>query len=195
MQRICTSNRQIKLVIEILVVVAIIGLGCSTATSIPSTPTIIETPVVTPMLTPKNSQATPSDSFGQATFSGKFKDLGYDTNNDGQFEFLQVDIEINVTQAGGFGFTTGLLDSNEQLIAIGSLTTDTSRNAPLASTRLAVGLQNVSIYFLGSSIRSSGVNGPYSVGVTLADEAGNIVASSSFTTQAYNYRIFEKNVP
>jgi hypothetical protein len=128
---------------------------------------------------------------GTGSFTGYASDMGYDANSNGLFEHLQVDVEINVTEAGRFGFVSFLTDSTGNLITMGSLDPSLSRDAPLTSVALALGTQNVSLYFNGDAIRASIINGPYNINIGLTDENGVLVASTTHVTKLYNYSAFE----
>lgn len=125
-----------------------------------------------------------------ASFTGKFSDMGYDSDGNGQFEYLQVDVEVNVIETGNFGFLAALTTTSGKLITIGGLTPDFLRNAPVAHATLESGLRNVSIYFEGRAVHSFGANGPYTVSLGLFDREGTSLDSVDFVTHVYKYRHF-----
>jgi hypothetical protein len=136
-----------------------------------------------------------TEATGEASFTGQHSDTGYDADGNGLFDHLRVDIELNVTRAGSFGITPVLLTSTGELVASGDLYAGFDRQAPVLSTTLSTGSQIVSIYFSGRAIRDSGADGPYSVRVTLTDDAGNSLAAADFTTGAYDHLQFQGLLP
>ncbi len=126
----------------------------------------------------------------KTVLTGWSKDSGYDRDGDGLYEFLQVDVELSVAQAGNYGFTTALIGPQEQFVAVGALTPDIQRTAPVTGVALTVGRQVVPIYFDGRAIRSSRTDGPYIVRVGLSD-AADMVGVADFTTQPYKHLDFQ----
>jgi hypothetical protein len=132
---------------------------------------------------------------GTATFTGVHSDAGYDADGNGLFEHLKVDVEMNVTVAGAFGFMPVLLSSSGDLVAVGSLDPDLSSMAPLLDATLGPGAQTLSFYFNGRAIRDSGTGGPYSVSVELVDEDGNTLDTTTFDTSTYGNLQFQGLLP
>ena len=124
-------------------------------------------------------------------FTGNASDTGYDNDGNGLFEHLQVDVEVDVTEAGTFAFLAALTTASGDLITLGSLAPNLNRDAPVTSATLATGVQDVSIYFNGRDIRTFGANGPYTVSVGLFDEGGTLLDTADFTTGAYSHLAFQ----
>jgi hypothetical protein len=79
----------------------------------------------------------------KAVLTGKIYDKGVDTDSDGLFNYLQIGVQVNVTDAEAYTVEVQLLSSNN----IGPL--DNSSTVELSS-----GLQNVTVTFDGVLIRS-----------------------------------------
>lgn len=82
-----------------------------------------------------------------AVLAGKIYDKGVDTNGDGLFNYLQVGVEVNVTDAGNYTVSVYLLSS----YAVGTLYNSSTVN-------LSPGLQIVNFSFNGALIRFSQMN-------------------------------------
>lgn len=112
-------------------------------------------------------------------------DLGRDTNGNGQFDYLVVQVPLQITAPGVYRLAGTLRDSagNEQTV---------SRIANL--TPSSTGLE---LLFDGSTIFARGVDGPYTVtSVRLAEEISNQLVpvaelTTPYTTSAYSYTQFE----
>ncbi len=94
-----------------------------------------------------------------AAFLPPHADAGEDRDipPDGQYNALRVDVRVNVTEPGTFGVMGMLWDSSHfTMIAY-----------DLRFVDLASGVQTVPLYLAGVAIRGAGVDGPYSVDLTL----------------------------
>ena len=123
---------------------------------------------------------------GEIAFTGNARDSGYDMDGNGLFEFLRVDIEVDVIEAGWFGVTAALTTPDGRMVALGGLTPDLFRTAPVASTELQAGVQAIAIYFDGRAVRSSEADGPYTVTVGFSDATGSL-AGVDLATQHYSH--------
>lgn len=120
----------------------------------------------------------------KAFFQDTYSDYGLDTNGDGLYEFLVVDVGINVTSAGEYTLMGGLYDNNGNEIVLAS-----------NHSYLNTGGQSMLLGFDGLSIYKHGVNGPYNLSyIILYDENGTLVdlRSDAYTTYAYDYRDFQR---
>lgn len=99
-----------------------------------------------------------------AQFAPPHADMGVDRDvpPDGLFNVLQVDVSVDVTDAGTYVVFGDLYDS--------TMTTGIASEARIAS--LTPGVQTVSLTYSGVAIRNSGINGPYLVDLYLATFAG-----------------------
>jgi len=131
---------------------------------------------------------------GSANFTGNHSDSGYDADGNGLFEHLKVNVEVNVTVAGNFGFVATLTDSSGNAITSGDLNNDLHRDSLFTNISLGTGVQNVSLYFNGRDIRAFGANGPYTVTVELYDDAGTLLNTINFTTAVYDHLSFQGNL-
>ncbi len=120
-----------------------------------------------------------------STISGPFQDLGLDTDGDGLFNQLVVQVGVNATVAG-----------NYRLLGV---LTDSAGNTHNASVLLSLnaGQQPVPLRFDGESIFNNRLDGPYRLtSVTLAEEDDlNILPVDErvdvHQTAAYSYRQFQ----
>jgi hypothetical protein len=113
-------------------------------------------------------------------FDPSHSDDGEDTDSDGDFNYLVVDVVVNVDTPGNYYILGSLEDSGFTVI-------DTASNF----TFLDVGIQVVQLRFEGWLIRANGVNGPYTVDLTLFDDVWNLTDIDSYSTGNYNYNVFE----
>ena len=123
-------------------------------------------------------------SAGHATFTG-FRDAGRDTNGNGLFDKLAVDVDLNVTAAGTYRVYGELTDSAGNRQEVSSLAT------------LPAGAATVPLAFDGKTIFQNRVNGPYTLSVVrVAEESGLSLlpvaeVANAHQTLAYSYLQFE----
>jgi hypothetical protein len=121
---------------------------------------------------------------GGATINAaSYSDQGLDLDGDGDFDYLRVQFQLNVHQAGGYRLLADLDDNNGEFITSVERTFDLTAGSTLT----------VTLDFPGSAIYQHGVNGPYQVvRVTLLNADGDIVDYQHLghTTQAYSYTQF-----
>jgi hypothetical protein len=113
-----------------------------------------------------------------AEFTGVYTDYGTDVDGDGLYDYLTIDVGVNLTSAGNYSISGGLCDANRYEIAWSFNDTD-----------LYVGIQTVKLYFDGKTIQKHGVNGPYYLkNLTLWYENYELVdyIVDAHTTFAYN---------
>ncbi len=116
-----------------------------------------------------------------ARFSPPHADVGLDTNGDGLFDQLVVNASIDVTETGTFRISAFLHDPTF------TLALSTSNETPLG-----MGLQIFPLWFDGSSINVSGIDGPYAVDLRLIDSAtSTVLDTDTHTTSAYSHLAFE----
>ncbi len=113
-----------------------------------------------------------------ARLTGQFADRPEDTDGDGRFDRLWVDVGVQVTQPGDFGVSVGLA----------GVTTTT------LPVQLTAGRQTVHVPISGQSIAYAPRDGPYTVNVTLMDTSGAAVeadvAPAAFRTRPYRHTDF-----
>ena len=113
-------------------------------------------------------------------FAPPHSDHGEDTNGNGLFDHLVVDVRVNVTVAGWYRVIGELLDGAWNWIA-----------DAWNYTHLDVGLRTVTLVFSGPAIYSHAVNGPYVVHLGLLDYSSNLLDDDMYPTKPYAYTQFE----
>jgi len=120
-----------------------------------------------------------------STISGAFSDRGVDTDGDGLFNSLTIDVSLNVTHSGTYRLFGVLTDAHGN-----------THQANILST-LSSGTATLSLSFDGETIFQNGVDGPYRLStVRLAEEDGLALLpvserTDAFQTAAYSYRQFQ----
>jgi ligand-binding sensor domain-containing protein len=119
-----------------------------------------------------------------ASLVSTYADRGQDTDGDGRYEYLLVDIEVEVTQASEFALAGTLVDSREDEMV-----------STVAYASLDIGLHVMTLPFDGALIRVHRTSGPYQLGqVILMDVSGATIevdeASNIYLTGGYDYDDF-----
>jgi hypothetical protein len=118
---------------------------------------------------------------GAARFEGSHSEYLLDTNNDSRYEFLVVNVTVNVTSPGDYYIDAMLTDASNHYI--------TGLNCDVTNT---TGIQEVQLNFSGVSIYGSATDGPYLVELGLyIPSPYNRIDWSAFLTGAYTYLQFE----
>ena len=115
--------------------------------------------------------------------TGAFSDAGVDTDGNGRFDQLDVDVEVNVRDAGTYEWSARLVDANGSEIGF-----------DVQSASLSSGTNSISLSFDGQQIGGNGVNGPYFVRDLLMFSRttnASLVASEVAITEAYGFREFK----
>ena len=120
-----------------------------------------------------------------ASLVSPYADFGSDTDGDGLFNALVVEIHVEVLEAGIYYFSVGLVKCDSWGNCWGIAFNYTT-------VALDVGTQTVLIYFDGLTIRLAGLDGPYTVDVWLRDSVGRDLGRASFMTAAYSHLDFEE---
>jgi hypothetical protein len=116
-------------------------------------------------------------------FSSKYTDYGTDTNGDGLYDYLTIDVGVNVTSAGNYSISGELYDATGCKISWSFYDTD-----------LYVGNQTVKINFDGTVMQKHGVDGPYYLKtLTLLGDNYELLdyIVDAYATTAYNYADFQ----
>lgn len=118
--------------------------------------------------------------------SGGGRDAGVDTNGNGRFDALEVDLDVDLLVAGRYEWTARLIDRNDSEIGF----------ATNAGT-LTAGAGSLKLVFDGARIGRNGVDGPYRVVDLLVFGAGQSqIVFQAYATTAYSVRQFEgSNLP
>ena len=120
-----------------------------------------------------------------ASFAPPHFDSGLDTDGDGLFDYLVVDVAVDVADAGMVLLEAYLYDSTFTLFLVTSNVTS-----------LEVGSQTVPLWFDGARINASERDGPYTVELYLYDyETFRFLDSDIHTTAAYSSQQFEGPEP
>ena len=114
--------------------------------------------------------------------TGSSTDFGTDTDANGLFDLLTVQVEVDLLEADFYQWSANLVDVNGTVI-------DFAGNA----ASLIAGIGIIDLTFDGVKIGENGLDGPYIVRDLLmfGRKGANIVASEIATTQAYNFTDFE----
>lgn len=107
-------------------------------------------------------------------------DFGIDTDGDLLYNYLVVEVSVDVAIAGYFDVVADLYDGWGYMFA------STSNR-----TYLETGAQTVDLYFAGWDIVDNGEDGPYDVWLVLNDFAGVELDSGWYTTGYYAYDEFQ----
>jgi len=123
-----------------------------------------------------------------SSFATGFSDQGIDSNQNGLFDKLVVNVPVNTNKEANY-------------LLIGELTAPNGVVLGRASTRahLSAGVSVVQLGFDGKTIFQKGLDGPYTLDVIrLAEETGNgdalplVELDNAYHTSAYSYRNFER---
>jgi pimeloyl-ACP methyl ester carboxylesterase len=120
-----------------------------------------------------------------SAFAGTYFDHGLDTDGDGLFNQLIVDVDLSLTAAGNY--------------RVFGVLTDTEGNIHQASALAALpaGSGTVSLSFDGEAIFQNRVDGPYTLSVIRMAEEGEVdllpvdERTNAFQTTSYDYRQFQ----
>jgi pimeloyl-ACP methyl ester carboxylesterase len=127
-----------------------------------------------------------------AAILGVGNETPVDTNGNGYYDALQVDVTVNITTSGEYNLIGSLAD-----VAGTKLVGDAY--SALSSGPLASGVHTLTLSFDGKTLRTAGVDGPYLLDFLYIEHLGvddsmpPIVASmyNAYTTAAYTARHFE----
>lgn len=108
-------------------------------------------------------------------------DYGLDTNGNGLFNLLMLEVNVSVLTPGFYIIIGDLHDATYTLFI------DNGRN-----TFLDVGLWTVTLGYDGQRINASGIDGPYTVDLYLVDASTfQLLDNGTYTTHAYSHLQFE----
>ena len=126
------------------------------------------------------SQFKPSS----ANITDSFLDYGTDSNGDNYYDFLTIETDLDIIQAGNYKVSGWLNDSAGKFIAFAC-----------SEGYLGTGNQTVIINFDGENIYDHEVNGPYVLNYLVIYEENNNPADNTtrdvYMTSAYNYTDFQ----
>ncbi|MEA3282212.1 MAG: S8 family serine peptidase [Euryarchaeota archaeon] len=120
-----------------------------------------------------------------AGFSGEYSDCGTDTDGDGLYDYLTIEVGVNVGAAGNYAVSGELYDEYGSWI-------DYEGSDYMY---LSVGSQSLPLKFSGVAIGQGEVNGTYDLAyLCLYDDDWNQLdfAYDAYTTPHYNYTEFQR---
>ena len=129
----------------------------------------------------RTAETSFSVATGAASLTGQYGDQPRDTNGDGRYEWLDVGVQISVTQVGTYTVAADLVATGSTYIGHGML-----------HTGLPTGTHNLTLSFDGDDILESGQDGPYTLtNVLLVDaERASLLldqADNAHVTSAYDH--------
>ncbi len=104
-------------------------------------------------------------------------DYGFDADGDGRFNFMVIDVRVQVTQSVSYH----LIARMDALSMVADFYPFIQAGDP----------QTVPVYFDGVAIRNSGIDGPYSVSIELQDYYGVPLDSGTYETAGYLHTDFD----
>jgi len=121
---------------------------------------------------------------GEAVFSGAFDDYGLDSDSDGYYDALVIDVPVMVYNPGSFMIAADLTDSGGKLITQAT-----------EQLQLPAGSHTISMSFDGTAIATKQKNGPYVVAYMHLFNNSSILIDAGIdlhTTQAYDWHQFNE---
>lgn len=122
----------------------------------------------------------------QATLRGNYADRAVDSDGDGFFNYLELQIGVDVAMTGTLALSAVLLGEAGQYIELVSA----------IQTVLVTGVHTFTLQVEGEKLRNSGLDGPYRVApVTLLDDDALILLDRSvigWQTAAYDHQQFRE---
>jgi hypothetical protein len=126
------------------------------------------------------------------TFNGTFNDHAYDTDSDGRFDILSINVGLDVATAGNYSVSGTLYSGSGKVI-----------DSAITPASLNVGSQSISLDFNGDYLFRTTENGPYTLknlyvfkGKDLGGGGGSVQIihrnlTIQYNTSAYNYLGFQ----
>lgn len=119
-----------------------------------------------------------------AEFTNDYVDYGIDTDGDGLYDYLTLDVDVNVITAGNYSLMGYLYDANGREIVWS-----------IDYGSLDVGDHSLHLDFDGKNIQMHGVNGPYYLKNLILSLSGENLTlidyiPDAYHTSAYNYSDF-----
>jgi pimeloyl-ACP methyl ester carboxylesterase len=113
--------------------------------------------------------------------TGGGSSMGIDTNDNGLYDLLKIDVGVEVDSAGYYSWSASLVDGNGR--ELGFVSND---------GYLEAGPGQLELYYDGQAIGTGGVDGPYYVRDLLVYGAGHsLIVNDAFTTDAFLASQFE----
>jgi len=121
----------------------------------------------------------PADAY----FLDSYRDYGVDSNEDGKYEYLAIEVDIAALTAGEYSLIGGLFSYD------GSISIAFAENI----TYLDIGMQTMKLLFDGSEIYKHRIDGPYQLGsLILVDDESTLMdyRENAYITSPYSYTDF-----
>ncbi|RLG27144.1 hypothetical protein DRN76_00390 [Methanosarcinales archaeon] len=118
-----------------------------------------------------------------AVLADEYSDYGEDTDGDGYYNYMAIDVGVNVTEPGYYGISGRLYDE------LGNYVDYESNYTYLDSSN-----QSVTLKFSGIDIRKNGLNGTFNLKhLSICDDSYDQLdyIYDAYTTSYYNYTDFE----
>jgi hypothetical protein len=131
-----------------------------------------------------NDTVTLTTMASQAVFAPPHSDYGYDSDSDGDYDNLVVDVEFETIAGGYMTLYVYLYDSTESYII----------SFDYVYEQTGIGSVTISANFSGEDIYASLHDGPYRVVVYLYDNDGYYIGYSEFDTSSYLHTDFDEPV-
>ncbi|MCP4165038.1 MAG: hypothetical protein GY759_03980 [Chloroflexi bacterium] len=135
----------------------------------------------------RTAQTTFSVIPGNAQLNNTYLDRPIDVDGDGLYEYIELDVGVDVTQAGDFTVAASLVGSGSEHIDLAN-----------ASFSAEVGSTTITLRFSGAAIRSNSIDGPYTISdVSLVDDQTVIemdAAVDVWQTSAYDHTHFDTSL-
>ena len=112
-------------------------------------------------------------------YLNNYNDSGVDTDGDGLYDYLRVDVEINTSK-------------EQNLIVEGYIEKDGTLVYNSTQADLNPGMTTVFLYFDGKRIKESGLNGSYNLTINIYTLQGIKIDFNEFSTRNYNFTDFQK---
>lgn len=125
------------------------------------------------------TDAYAAGSFDHSGFVPPYTESVLDTDADGLYEYIIVDVSINIIQEGGFT-VQGLLTNSEGTIVGNSW----------SSMSLSPGTYNIELWYDTFYLKYVGLDGPYYLDLMLADTSA-LLDSDTYVTDDYSISQFE----
>jgi Dockerin type I domain len=124
----------------------------------------------------------PAEAPRAIALNGTRNDRGIDTNANGLFERLQIDLGVDLLASGSCDWSARLVDRNGAELGFAT-----------GSGSLAAGARTIRFEFDGRAIAANGLDGPFSVRSLLmsCSNGANLVATFAGDTSAWRANQFE----
>lgn len=126
---------------------------------------------------------------GRASFTGTHTQSGVDLDENGKYDYLSVEADIDVNSSGEYGIYGTLFFNGEEITSRPSVTSAIPTYYYLSAVP---GIHKATLQFSGQDIYESGKSGNYTVEMKLMDNSGTIIDTLSFDTSNYLYTEFRE---